>query len=387
MIQSTRFSLILLIGVLVNANSWAQPNDGDQSNTSPQLENVESESSEQADSIRDTRKPKLQGFPIAFYSPETRFAAGAVGFLSFRWRNDSLNARASSITIGGAYTQNRQVLFYLPYNLSLKNDQYRLTGEIGYFKYNFSYFGIGNDNPLADEEMYEVTFPRLRLNAYKKIGTYNFVGLRYAFDRYKNLMFQNGGALEDSMILGTMGGINSSIGIGFISDRRDHQFYPRSGTYTEINVDVDHRLTGSHYQCIKMSFNFTYYLSLGDKSVVAANFNSRNAAGEIPFYGLSQIGGTKRLRGQFEGQQRDVNAIQSQIEYRQEFLKNWGFTVFGGTGMAYQTFNQLTSNQLNFGYGAGLRYKLDKKEHVNIRLDVGFGGGRVLPYFTISEAF
>ncbi|MBU2020563.1 MAG: hypothetical protein KJ941_13025, partial [Bacteroidetes bacterium] len=40
----------------------------------------------------DSVKPggiKFRGFPVAFYSPETRFAGGLVGFFNFRWKGDS----------------------------------------------------------------------------------------------------------------------------------------------------------------------------------------------------------------------------------------------------------------------------------------------------------
>jgi hypothetical protein len=43
--------------------------------------------------------------------------------------------------------------------------------------------------------------------------------------------------------------------------------------------------------------------------------------------------------------------------------------------------------QLKFAGGAGLRFQVDKKERVNIRFDMGFGGGQPGYYLTIGEAF
>ncbi|MBU2018538.1 MAG: outer membrane protein assembly factor, partial [Bacteroidetes bacterium] len=299
----------------------------------------------------------------------------------------SLNSKPSSITIGSAYTQNKQILLYLPYNLFLKNDQYRLTGEVGYYKYNFFYFGVGNCNDTSARESYEVTFPRLRLNAYKRISQNMFVGLKYGYDHFQDLKFDPNGDLRNSTISGVKGGVNSAVGLGMIYDSRDHPFYPRNGFLADVSFGVEDKWTGSDFSFNKLNVDITNYYSLTERSVLASNLNIQAAHGDIPFYMMSLLGGGKRLRGQFEGQQRDLKSLQSQVEWRQEFLKNWGFTLFAGAGLVANNYDEIGVQRVNCGYGAGLRYKLDKKEHVNIRLDVGFGGGQILPYFTISEAF
>lgn len=342
---------------------------------------------DQTNTAQKKKSISLRGFPVAFYTPETRFAGGGVGFMRFRWKGDSLNARPSSMTIGAAYTQNNQILLYLPVDLSLKNDAFRINGELGYYKYTFFYFGIGNDNGAMQKESYQVTFPRLRFNGLMRVNESDFIGLKYGYDNFQNVRLAEGGLLETNQTFGVMGGVTSSLGLAFLSDKRDHPFYPRSGGITRVEVDVDSRWTGSDFECVKVTMDYTRYFSLTPRSVFAANANLRAATGDIPFYMMSQLGGGRRLRGQFEGQQRDRHTLQMQVEYRQEFLENWGFTAFAGLGQAVSMFNQVPSSTIHPGYGAGLRYKLDKKEHVNIRLDVGFGGGQLLPYFTISEAF
>jgi outer membrane protein assembly factor BamA len=183
------------------------------------------------------------------------------------------------------------------------------------------------------------------------------------------------------------GGRNSNLGLGMIYDTRDHAFYPRKGMLGDLSFGIEDPLTGSDYTFNKWSADWTVYHSFFKRSVIAANINLQAAHGDVPFYQMSLLGGGRRLRGQFEGRQRDEKAGQAQVEWRQEVLKNWGFTVFFGSGLVSQSYQDLFKQKLNFGYGAGLRYKLDKKEHVNIRLDIGMGGGQILPYLTISEAF
>lgn len=38
-------------------------------------------------------------------------------------------------------------------------------------------------------------------------------------------------------------------------------------------------------------------------------------------------------------------------------------------------------------YGGGLRFKINRKENVNLRMDYGFGNGQQNIYFFIAEAF
>jgi hypothetical protein len=139
----------------------------------------------------------------------------------------------------------------------LQNDIYRLNGEVASFKYNFFYFRNGNKNGIDQKESSEVTLPRLRLNAYKRVVKTQFLGLRYGLDNFKDLKIQEGGMLEKMEVLVIDRGVYSSVGLGSISDRLDHQFYPRLGSHKEITFDIDHSLTGSDDHSMQLSLDYT----------------------------------------------------------------------------------------------------------------------------------
>ena len=333
-----------------------------------------------------SKRIKFSGFPVLFYSPETKLAFGVVGLNTFRWKNEFNSPRVSNLTIGFAYTLNKQLLIYLPFTFYLKKDTYRLSGEVGYYDYLYYYFGIGNDG-IVKQEPYKVNYPRIRFNTYKRLGEKWFGGLRYAYDKFSSFEFDTAGVLRNQDVIGTKSAANSGIGIGFQLDSRDQQFYPRKGFLGEFHVVRDDKWTGSAYQFTKITFDITNYKSFSPKSVLATNFNTIFSDGDTPFYLLGLLGGGKRLRGIFEGQYRDNIASQLQAEWRQEFLKNWGFVAFAGLGIIAHDLNSIDFGQTKVAGGVGLRYKLNKKDHVNIRLDIGFGEGKILPYFTIAEAF
>jgi hypothetical protein len=77
----------------------------------------------------------------------------------------------------------------------------------------------------------------------------------------------------------------------------------------------------------------------------------------------------------------------TQAEYRLEWKKRLGFVAFGGVGGVARSWTNFRSDGLLPGGGVGLRFKLDKKNHINYRIDVGVGReGRTIS-IGVGEAF
>ncbi len=94
------------------------------------------------------------------------------------------------------------------------------------------------------------------------------------------------------------------------------------------------------------------------------------------------------MRGYFYGRYRDNFYGMFQAEYRQYFWKRLGFVAFAGAGNVSHNILEYDFSNLKYSYGAGLRFLFNKKEKVNLRMDIGFGndGNRGI-YFGIQEAF
>jgi hypothetical protein len=77
----------------------------------------------------------------------------------------------------------------------------------------------------------------------------------------------------------------------------------------------------------------------------------------------------------------------TQAEYRLELRKRLGLVAFGGVGGVGRRWSDFRSDQLLPAGGAGLRFTLDKKNHINYRVDLAFGReGRTL-VIGVGEAF
>lgn len=340
----------------------------------------------QSDSIKQKKRHTISGFPVLFYTPETRFGFGAAGICTFNFKNDSINAPRSSFNLGFAYTQNNQVLFYLPYFLFFKNRTYQLYGELGYNRYTYNFYGVGNDQPKNYVEKYGVEYPRLRVTALKKLTKHFYAGLRYAFDNYSLFNLDTTGQLVKNDISGSKGGIVSGFGAVTVYDTRDYIFYPSRGFYGELVVYRDDKATGSSFNYTRIALDATKYLSYKE-NILALNLYSIFADSDLPFFQMGNLGGMKKMRGFYEGRYRDNNLLVFQAEYRRHLFWLLGFTLFADAGQVAKRYDAFNNKNWRYTYGGGLRLTLDKAQRINLRIDAAIGNKQILPYFTIGEAF
>lgn len=325
--------------------------------------------------------------PIIFRLPETGFAGGALVTGTFKFKNDNELAKPSQISIGVAYTQKKQFLAYMPFSVFYANNKYYISGEVGFFKYNYKYFGIGENQ--IPEETYGVDYPRLKILATKLIGKNIYAGFRYQFENYQITSTEIGKELASGKIAGSESSRTSSLGISFLKDSRDAVFYPRSGTFAEFYILPTLKAFGADRNFNRIVLDAANYQSISKKIVFASNLYGSFIQGQnVPFNQLSLLGGAKKMRGLFEGKFRDKNFFLLQAESRFEVWKFIGLTAFSSLGYLGDDKNLLRFDKPKFTYGGGLRIKAIKKEHINIRVDYGIQPGeKGNLYLTIGEAF
>lgn len=76
------------------------------------------------------QKSSLIPIPIVYYTPETRLAAGAAILYTFRFRGQSGLTRPSQVQVGFAYTQEKQLLLYLPFQVFFSEGNWQTYGEL-----------------------------------------------------------------------------------------------------------------------------------------------------------------------------------------------------------------------------------------------------------------
>jgi outer membrane protein assembly factor BamA len=330
---------------------------------------------------------KIVALPVAFFTPDTKWGGGVGGLSTFNFKQDSLGARRSSVTVGVVYTQLRQVLLYFPFQLFPQNQKYWISGEAGYFKYIFNYFGTGNGISPDYIEKYDARFPRIRLNMSRKVKDHLYAGLRYAYDDFTFTKRAPDGLLIRDEVAGSNGGRISGVGAGFNYDTRNSIFFPDKGWLVEGVLYTESKQTGSQFKYNRISVDAAKYYSVGKSGVLALNAASVLSFGNVPFHQMPVIGGTKRMRGYFEGKYRDKHLLLLQTEFRQPLFWRFGVVAFGGLGMVGADFQSLAVQNTRYNYGAGIRFLLDKAQKINVRADYGRGYKSSGFYLTFGEAF
>ena len=333
------------------------------------------------------RKSSFNGYPYAFYSPETKFAVGAGGIFIFYSGQDSI-LRPSKIGFGGYYSSNKQ------YKVSMNNVYYFFKNKLyvslplsyGYFINK--YWGIGDDTQDTLSPQYsQTTFSAtLTVQLPPRWFAADRAGLILDYD-YTDIVdiMENEILLNDSVI-GVDGGNILGFGTDLLWDTRDNIFFPNSGTYQYFKAVIYPGI--GPYSFALFEFDVRHFQAFKKDHVFAGNFFFQAASGETPFYKLPALGGAKRMRGYFNGRYRDNIYMMLQLEYRQYFWKRFGFVAFAGAGNVSEEIMAFTFNNLKYSYGGGLRLLFNKKQKVNLRMDVGFGpGGFHGIYFGIEEAF
>lgn len=323
-------------------------------------------------------------FPVVYYAPETRFVFGVGGNVTFRFKKD-LAAKPSTLTFGAAYSQNKQLLLYAPFQIFFDSNKYYFFGEVGYYKYSYNFYGTGINEVPA--ELYSVNFPRIKLNATRLVAPHVYLGLRYQFEHYDIQATTPGGTLEKGTVPGSGGSVVSGIGIQTVYDTRDSVLYPSSGFYAEGSMITHGKYTGSTHTFSRAIVDVAYYKHLNKFAILALNSYNSFVIGEAPFQQQSLLGGNKKMRGYYEGRYIDKNLCVLQAEGRFTVYRRWGAVLFGNCGALGGNDAFLRVNDVKYTAGGGLRFTINRKDHLNARLDYAIGPGTSGIYFTIGEAF
>ena len=340
--------------------------------------------------------------PLIYYTPETRLSYGVAATATFRFRRDmqllradssgqaGATVRPSQITLGFAYTQNKQILFYLPFQLFYDQDKYYINGEAGYYRYTYFFYGVGQQE--VTRELYAVNFPRIRINAFRRIAPEIrrgklYAGIRYQYEDYQVTAVEPGGLLASGTVSGGSGSRLSGAGVGLFYDSRNQIFFPSKGIVADISYLVHSQALGGNVRFGRYTADVSAYRLLSKHAILAANYFVSFTTGDAPFNALSLLGGTKRMRGYYEGRYRDQNVALIQGEARFDLYKRLGGVVFAAAGVLGNAESLLRLNDPKVAYGAGLRFTINRRDHLNIRLDYGLGKQSSGFYLTIGEAF
>ena len=347
----------------------------------------------QADTDKDKNKKgdkrgSLIIAPIPISSPA--FGSGLLLISGYVFKLNEQDQTSPPSWLGGAgvFTNNGSRGLALGGRLYFQENKYQTTFAGIKGRANLDFFGIGRipgRNPISVPLRMEgsIFFGEVMRN----VGRNIFIGPRYQFRKLSAGI--DGpvppGGFEVPQI--DLKSNSAALGFHLQRDRRNSTFYPTKGNLFDFTADFFDQVWGSRreYQTYKIGYNG--FRAIADKQVFAYRAMACSANGNVPFYDLCMYGFNSDLRGYTTGEFQNRRMFATQAEYRIELPRRLGLVAFGGVGGTARRWNEFRSDQFLPAVGAGLRFKLDKKNHINYRIDLAFGReGRTLS-IGLGEAF
>jgi hypothetical protein len=327
---------------------------------------------------RDTDRVLL---PFLLYTPETKLGGGA---LAAGYRRLHPELPVSSLFGSVTATMRRQV------SLETVAEVHRLGGDrldaaVRFKHFPDRFFGVGPGTPDDAEEAYTSRILKLEFRGQRALRPGLRVGPQATFRWEEVVETDDDGLLATGDLTASDGG--RWLGLGGVAtwDTRDHVVNPRQGTYLELSaMGYPEALGTSGYR--RAVLDLRRFLPLGAASVMGGRVYLEGAGGDVPVLLLPSLGGSRRLRGYYEGRVRDRMAASAQGEVRFPIWRRFGGAAFAEAGQVGPRLGDLASGRPELSAGAGLRFRLGQ-EAARIRADFAVGRRGTGLYFTIGEAF
>lgn len=317
------------------------------------------------------------------YSDDTKLGLGIVASGLFRMDKNDLTLSPSNISFYGDITTTGFYLLGIKGNTIFPRDLYRLDLNLYFFSFPSKYWGIGYDNGSRDDHYtdYDRKETQIKIDFLRKIATNTYLGVTGMYrhvngKNFKDITFLNG---EKKNI--------SSLGAGILLtyDSRDFIPNPYKGLYIKAEQKFFPGFLGNSYSFKRTEVLFRHYARLWKGAVIASDLNGTFNYGDTPWSMVALLGGAYQMRGYYEGQYRDNNMLEAQIELRQKIYNRHGVAVWAGAGNVFPKMKKFQWSETLPSYGIGYRWEFKKR--VNVRLDYGIGKGQSSFYFNINEAF
>ena len=323
--------------------------------------------------------------PVLRYLPETRWSLVLAGNYIFRPRKSTPGTRPSNVRLSASITQNHQYIFRPHFEIFTPDNRWFLKGGVTWTRFPELYYGVGNHQPLEQEEMYSFDLFRLYGRVMKRHGKNLYWGGHWTLENMYRMRYPEASLLFKEPVTGNTGGLASGPGAIAIWDNRKNIYFPANGVYAEFQFSIYNKLTGSDFQFTSWTLDLRKYISLrSNKDVLAFQAYGQFNPGDPPFRMMGLLGGENTGRGYYQGRFRDRHHMSTQLEYRMKVWKRVGVTVFAGMATVFK--DHPDRKPFPF-WGIGFRGKLLRKEYLNVRLDIGFTPEGPNYYFTLDEAY
>lgn len=328
--------------------------------------------------------------PVVFKTPEMGYALGISGSLTFKTTHHGDTTIRTSIIQGiGFLTTRKQNIQAIDAAIYFPKEKYIFLCQLAHTYFPDRFWGIGPSIPDRPMEsyVYEQVYAGPHLK--KKVSKHLFLGVLYEYQNLYRILYNSGGLFDNSDFSGKHPYQVSGFGVSISYDTRNSAFWPSKGTYLLSQFTDFRKQFLSSYDLYKWITDIRYFKKITRGQIVAIQFYNYETYGNaIPLKELAAFGGPNNMRGFYQGRFRADKMFSFITEYRIHLFGRFSSCFFGGFGDVYNKSSELSSANIKYSYGGGLRFAVLEKEKLNIRLDYGYNNryNRGI-YITFGECF
>ena len=275
------------------------------------------------------------------------------------------------------------------YTLFSARETFIHRGTAYYIQFPRFYYGVGNDTPPTNEELFSSTLAGAEHMVYRRVWSKFYLGTGLRYVSTFDIETQEDGLLQTTLPRGI--DPNQAVGwnVGLLYDSRDNPLGTSTGTLFEFRQRFHREFLGSDFNYEVGVLDLRHYRQpfKGRRDILAGQLYGYFSTGETPFTELAALGGGMIMRGYYQGRYLDNLLLAAQAEYRVHVWKNIGAVGFAALGDVAEKFRDFKLSRLKPSAGVGLRYALIPEENLNIRVDFAVGQATNNFYIGISEAF
>ena len=172
-----------------------------------------------------------------------------------------------------------------------------------------------------------------------------------------------------------------TLTLGLTFDNRNDNYYPSSGRFFDIWFGRNDSRWGSDAEFNRTTLNYSQYVPVSSNHIIAVSLNASEVDGDTPFFLKPSL----NMRGFVTTKYQDEAAASAHIEWRYKFATRWGSMVSYEAGSVGSGLGNLDT--LIHSVGAGIRWKIQKDNNLNLGVDVGVSKDDSAFYIVIGEKF
>ena len=324
--------------------------------------------------------------PGPFYTPEMKLGMGIAAIGLYKVNRADEKERISTLSLSGFGSITGAIGVNVVNHTFFLRDRVRFFVEGRIQDVPEKYWGVGyetNSDDSMEEDYDDVTFQAFP-KAYIGLLSHLYIGGGFSFIYNRANDVEPGGLFEEDNPYGTKV-YSSGFSLHLMYDSRDYITNPYEGSFFNIDhYDYSKTLgSDSDYQVTELTASS--YWGVAPKTIIAVQCFLRHADGDVPWTGMSKIGGAHQMRGYWEGRYRDRSMVTSQVELRRKLDWRHGVVFWLGAGAIAPSLDAFDLDEILPNAGVG--YRLAFKDRSNVRIDLGFGKNEVGFYFNVNEAF